>query len=77
MISEKQTSLQFMKVIREIIRVCWGISIRCEIFIIKSLLILPDKVLHLEYLQTVLLKQYVRCKLSFDEVFVFVDFVLR
>ena len=64
---KKQTSIQFDQSRKKILRVCWGSSIRCEI-----------QGASLKYLLTVLLKQYVSCKLSFNEVFViFVDLVLR
>ena len=71
MISEKQTSLQFDQshTSKRNNQGLLGSSIRCEF-----------KVLHLEYPLdlTVLFKQYVSCKLSFNEVFViFVDFVLK
>ena len=69
MIYEKQTSLQFDQshTGKRNNQGLFGSSIKCEF-----------KVIHSEYLLTVFFKQYVSCKLSFNETFViFVDFVLK
>ena len=65
MISENKLPYSLTKVIR----VCCRHSIRSENFILKPVLIVPNKVLHVEYLLlTVPLKQHIRCKLSLDGV---------
>ena len=68
MISEKQTILQFDQSHKRNNQGLFRSSIRCE----------NQGASYLEYLITLLLKQYVNCKLFFNEGFViFVDFVLE